>query len=237
LDNAIDIEKITCHTSAFIVPHAGYIYSGFSANVAYRILALQDIDSAVVIGPSHRVYIDGISISDYDEYETPFGNLAIDTSLVADMKRMFDIPFISDLHKEHSTEVQMPLLKYYQPNIKVVEMVYSNILASRLSLMIDYILQKPKTALLISTDLSHFYDIHKAKILDSICLEAIDKLDVNRLKSGCEACGKLGVEAMIMSAKKANLTSKILDYRTSADSSGNEEEVVGYTSVAFCKEA
>jgi AmmeMemoRadiSam system protein B len=236
LDGAIKLNDIVCNAPAFIVPHAGYIYSGFSANVAYRVLKTQDIDSVVVIGPSHRVYLDGISISDFDEYETPFGNLSIDSDIVADISKLFDISCVPKAHQEHSTEVQMPLLKYYNPDIKVVEMVYGNVSAEVLSKIIDYLLDKPKVAIFISTDLSHFYDINRAKILDGICLEAIDKLDINLLNQGCEACGKIGVEAMIKSAKRANLMPKILDYRTSADSSGNKDEVVGYTSVAFCRE-
>jgi len=46
---------------ALIVPHAGYIYSGYTANLAYHYTALKrsDIERVVVIGPSHRVYIAG----------------------------------------------------------------------------------------------------------------------------------------------------------------------------------
>jgi len=38
---------------------------------------------------------------------------------------------------------------------------------------------------------------------------------------------------MIMSAKKLSLNSHILDYRTSADASGDESRVVGYMSAYF----
>ena len=58
-------------------------------------------------------------------------------------------------------------------------------------------------------------------------------MDVDRLHGGCEACGKLGVEAMLISAKKASLKPQLLDYRTSADASGDTERVVGYVSACF----
>jgi AmmeMemoRadiSam system protein B len=86
---------------------------------------------------------------------------------------------------------------------------------------------------IISTDLSHFYTLEKAKKLDNICLNAIENLDIEMLGEGCEACGMIGVEAMIRSAKKLGLNSHILDYRTSADSSGDESRVVGYVSAYF----
>jgi AmmeMemoRadiSam system protein B len=43
----------------------------------------------------------------------------------------------------------------------------------------------------------------------------------------------IGVEAMLISAKKLNLKAEIIDYRTSADASGDESKVVGYMSACF----
>jgi len=85
----------------------------------------------------------------------------------------------------------------------------------------------------ISTDLSHYYDIKKANSLDSICLDAVKTLNTSELHQGCEACGKIGVEAMLIAANKIGLNSILLDYRTSADSSGDRSQVVGYMSAAF----
>ena len=87
--------------------------------------------------------------------------------------------------------------------------------------------------MIISTDLSHFYNLEDANKLDNICLRAIESLDIDMLHSGCEACGKIGVEAMIMSAKNIGLKSFILDYRTSADASDDKNRVVGYVSACF----
>ena len=47
---------------AVIVPHAGWIYSGFTANIAHRILARSHPKTVIVIGPSHRVGFEGVSI-------------------------------------------------------------------------------------------------------------------------------------------------------------------------------
>jgi len=87
--------------------------------------------------------------------------------------------------------------------------------------------------LVISTDLSHYYDIEKAKRLDSICLDAVARENPSELHQGCEACGKIGVEAMLIAAKEKGLKSILLDYRTSADASGDKSKVVGYMSAAF----
>jgi len=221
---------------AVIVPHAGYVYSGFTANIALRLLGNSDSKRVVVIGPSHRVPLRGTSVSEYDSYETPLGTLPVDKELVNELKKRFGLTFIPEAHHEHSTEVQMPFIKTYEPDVSVVELVYGDEDPANLSKVIDYLLEDPKTAVVISTDLSHYYDIEKANRLDSVCLDAVKKLDESELHQGCEACGKIGVEAMLLSAKKRGLESILLDYRTSADASGDKSQVVGYMSAAFVEE-
>ena len=218
---------------AVIVPHAGYVYSGFTANIALRLLSNSDAKRIVIIGPSHRVYLTGTSVSEFDSYQTPLGALEIDKALVADLKERFDLSFKPDAHHEHSTEVQIPFVKNYTPEVSVVEMVYGDESPQKLSKVIEYLLEDPQTAVVISTDLSHYYDIKKANRLDSICLDAVQTLNDAELHEGCEACGKIGVEAMLIAAKKNDLSSILLDYRTSADASGDKSQVVGYMSAAF----
>lgn len=218
---------------AIIVPHAGYIYSAFTANIAFRLLKNTNAKRIAVIGPSHRVYLSGTSISDYDKYETPFGMLGIDKNLVHELRDKFELDFVPDAHHEHSTEVQMPFVKTYDKEAQIVELVYGDENPARLAKVIEYLLDDPQTVVVISTDLSHYYDINKANRLDNICLNAIENLDVGMLHQGCEACGKIGIEAMLIAAKTKELKPIMLDYRTSADASNDETQVVGYMSAAF----
>jgi len=226
-------EVLKLKPSAIIVPHAGYIYSAFTANLAFRLLANSNPKRIVVIGPSHRIYLDGVSASFYDEYDTPFRKLKIDKEFIKELEKNFEVKFIPEAHQEHSTEVQMPLIARYFGDIEIVELVYGKEDPKHLSKIIDFCLNQKDTAVVISTDLSHYYNINEAKKLDSICMKAIVELDETILHKGCEACGKIGVEAMILEAKRKKLTPRLLDYRTSADASGDEKRVVGYLSVAF----
>ncbi|MCH9813555.1 MAG: AmmeMemoRadiSam system protein B [Epsilonproteobacteria bacterium] len=216
---------------AVIVPHAGYIYSGFTANIAYRLLANSRAKRVIVIGPSHRVYIDGLSGSTQDLFDSPCGDLVIDTAYLAQLKKHFSIGFEAKAHNmEHSTEVQMPLIKHYLPQAKVIEFIYGKIDYKKLAKLIYTLLRDPDNVVVISTDLSHFYTLENAKKLDNICLNGILKKDISILDRGCEACGLLGVKAMLHVAKEAQMSVELLDYRTSADASGDENRVVGYVS-------
>jgi MEMO1 family protein len=221
---------------AIIVPHAGYIYSGFTANAAFHLLQNSDISRVVVIGPSHRAYLSGISVSKYDTYETPLGSLQVERALVDELITRFHLSFYPEAHFEHSTEVQMPFVKTYLKNASVVELVYGDEDPNHLAKIIDFLLQDPQTLVVISTDLSHYHEITRANSLDSICLDAVSTLDTSKLHEGCEACGKIGVEAVMIVAKMQGLKPTLLDYRTSADASGDRSQVVGYMSAAFTQE-
>ena len=218
---------------AVISPHAGYIYSGFTANMAFRTAAYNNlkVKRVIVIGPSHKAYIDGASIALYDTYETPCAELKIDLELSKRLEAAYGfLQFSPGAHSEHSTEVQMPFVQHYFPHAEVIEIVYGQVDFMEISHLIDDLLKDEENFIVISTDLSHFYTKSEAKALDTVCLSAIQNLDLEQFERGCEACGIIGVKAIINSAVKCNLKSSLLDYRTSADTTGDESNVVGYTS-------
>ena len=237
-NNILEKNNFTVDTNiipkALISPHAGYIYSGFSANIVYRYLQNSNIKNIIVIGPSHRVYLEGISVSNYEIYPTPCGDLSINQTIVNSLTEKFDfVKFIPEVHKEHSTETQMPFIQHYKNDVNIVELVYGKVDFNNIAQVISYLMEDKDNFIVISTDLSHFYTQEIANELDNICLNGIKDLDLQTLNSGCEACGILGVKAIIKIAKELGLSSKILDYRTSADASNDYNKVVGYTSALF----
>lgn len=215
---------------AIIVPHAGYIYSGFTANLAYYLSKNKNPKRVVVIGPSHRTYLKGASVALYDEYETPLGNIKIDKEFSENLIKKYGfLDFDIECEFEHSTETQIPFIKYYFNNSSIIEIVYGDIKVNDLFDLINKLLEDNDNFIVISTDLSHFFTLDEAKKLDENCLNAIEKKDLELLNYG-EACGKTGVEALLKSAIKNNYKTQVLDYCTSADVSGNKSKVVGYTS-------
>jgi len=211
---------------ALIVPHAGYVYSGFTANIAYRNI-LKKPKRFVVIGPSHRVSLQGVSLVDFDSYQTPLGDIQSDSSYALYLKSNFSFLSVPTAHQEHSTEVQFPFIKHYFKDTPIVELVYGQ--NADLDDIIEDILQDDDTFLIISTDLSHFYNQEDANILDNYCIKGIENLDTELLVQG-EACGMQGVKSLIKISKKLGLYVKSIDYRTSGDITGDMSRVVGYFS-------
>ncbi len=216
---------------AIVVPHAGYIYSGYTANLAWRIAANRKPRRVIVIGPSHHHYFEGISVAEYDRFETPCGAIPIDRDYIEKIKKYFPVSFFPKAHrKEHSTEVQMPFVRHYFPDAKVVEIVYGKVDPRILAKLIYALMKEKENLVAISTDLSHFYALGEAHKKDNYCLNAIAKGDPAILDKGCEACGFTGLKALLTVVKKAGLKTKLLDYRTSADATGDSRRVVGYLS-------
>lgn len=67
---------------AVIVPHAGYVYSGTTAALAYALLerGRGTVTRAVIVGPTHRVAVRGVACSTWDAFDTPLGEVRVDTA-------------------------------------------------------------------------------------------------------------------------------------------------------------
>jgi AmmeMemoRadiSam system protein B len=155
---------------AIIAPHAGYIYSGFSANVAYATASKYiKPKKIVVIGPSHKVFIEGASIALNRTYRSPCSDVDIDLEFSKKLLNKYDfLHYQESAHHEHSTETQVPFINHYFPNTPVVEIVYGKLEYQHLSTIINDLLEDKNIFIVISTDLSHFHTQAKAKQLDNV---------------------------------------------------------------------
>ncbi len=224
-------ELLKYHAKAIVSPHAGYVYSGFTANYAHRILGHRRPKRIIVAGPSHHVYVRGISAGYFDAYETPMGMLKGDKAYLKTMSQYFNFTFEEQAHLvEHSTETQFPFIKHYNPEAKIIELIYGNTDYLDLADIFEYILRDPDNALVISTDLSHFHPQKDAHDLDNYCLVAFEYKNLELSLEKCEACGKLGLTGIIKTATDLYLDTHVLDYRTSGDITGDTTSVVGYMS-------
>lgn len=223
-----------------IAPHAGYVYSGKTAGVAYKQLLNLDRDSHytfLLIGPSHYVYMEGVSFGYYDSWLTPLGEVKVNKEKIE--KFIYENPrFPATLNtlphqREHSLEVQVPFLQVVMKNFDIIPVVYADTDPVFIKRIIEYF-KDDTTVVIISSDLSHYYTDDYARALDMNCHLAVENLD-ERLLNKCEACGKIGIAGMIKYARENGLKAKLLDYTTSADVSGDYSRVVGYGSYIFYK--
>ncbi len=240
LMNKARSEFETKNILGIISPHAGYIYSGYSAAHGFNALKQKKFNTAVILSPSHSEYFPGISVYSGDAYQTPFGLIPININkrkiLSAGNEEIFE--GIEGHRKEHAVEVQLPFLQVINKEFDIVPVVigdqskkYIDIVADKLVDIID-----DKTIVVASSDLSHFYDKATADKLDSIVQSRIENFEFDELQSDleknkCEACGGGAIVALMKSAYQVNFRkSKILSRTDSGDFSGDNRRVVGYLS-------
>lgn len=238
-----EIEDKYDHVFGVVSPHAGYTYSGLSAAYAFNVLKGSDFETAVVLSPSHQEYFPGISVYNGDAYNTPLGNLRVDTvkreKLISGSGLIF--AGIEGHRGEHAVEVQLPFLQMVKNDAAIVPVVigdqrkkYVDELAEKLTEIAD-----DKTVVIASSDLSHFHSKDEADKLDSIVADRISSFEYDRLQNdlemeNCEACGGGGIVAMMKSAHMKNFNkSKVLSRSDSGDVSGDNESVVGYLSAVI----
>jgi hypothetical protein len=89
-----------------------------------------------------------------------------------------------------------------------------------------------ETLLVVSSDLSHYYDVETARRLDAATIDAIERLQPDEL--GREsACGRIGIQAALYLARRRGYGVQTLDVRNSADTAGPPDRVVGYAAIAL----
>ena len=220
-----------------VSPHAGYVYSGQVAAIAFGAIPPGFSGTFVVIGPSHRGYINCVSEV---PWETPLGVIENDTEFV----RALDIEVDELSHRdEHSLEVQMPFIKYRFPRARIAPVMmgqqdYPS--AMRLAEKVSAAIKTTghEVRIVASSDFSHYVPEEKAKADDHYAIEPLKTLDTKEFyrriaEKRVTACGYGPIAAMVLAsgrlgAKKASL----LRYATSGDATGDTREVVGYAAIA-----
>jgi len=227
---------------ALIAPHAGYMYSGQTAANIYKIAQQYAYKTAIVIAPSHHYNHIDFFIGDYSEYETPLGNLQVNTELT--QKLLTNPEFRSDKGidaREHSLEVQLPFLHYINPEIKLVPIIFAKQTVENAQKLAEYLstIYTEDTLIVVSTDLSHFHSASTAEQKDGLLIECIKDLDIeglyrNLANRSCEACGYGGILALLYMARAMQgVEVGDVSYTHSGKVTGDNSQVVGYLACGF----
>jgi len=235
LDEALARRRPAPVPKALIAPHAGYRYSGALAASALAELAeaAGRIRRVVLLGPCHRVPLDGLATSSADAFQTPLGPVRVETDAVA---RLLGLPVVrrSDAAHaaEHSLEVLLPLLQELLESFHLVPLAVGDASPEEVDAVLESAWGGPETVVLVSSDLSHYHDVDTARRLDAATTRAIEERDPSGLGPG-SACGRVPIRGLLLAARRHGLAARTLGLGTSADTGGPRDRVVGYGAYAF----
>ena len=212
------------------------IYSGPIAATAYAFLATAVRPTMrprriVIMGPSHFEPLGGLAVTGARAWRTPLGDAVVDASgrdlIVSAGARVDEVVH----RREHSIEVQLPFIQRCFPDVPVLPVAVGTGAPERGARTLAAALTDD-ALLVVSSDLSHYLDADTARRLDADTAAAIERLDLERLRSG-DACGVDALRVGMAWARSGGYRIRTLDLRNSADTAGDPTRVVGYGAFAI----
>jgi MEMO1 family protein len=235
--------------TALVAPHAGLMFSGPVGAHAYKAVIGARYDVAVLVGPSHYVAFDGVALYPDGAFDTPLGQAVVDAEGARAVAAAPVVERLPSAHqREHSLEMQLPFLKYVQPDLPIVPLLMGYQVRETildLAAALNDAFAGRRALLIASTDLSHFFDAEAAETLDGRVRTAVAAFDPDALLDIFEgypehergryvACGGGPAISVLMAARALGArTARVLKYGHSGQISGDYGGVVGYMAAAI----
>ncbi len=237
---------------AVISPHAGYVYSGEIAAWSFKqIDPGKKFKNIFILASSHTMTIPGASIYSAGNYETPLGEVMVNTNLADSLiKSNPYLIFLPEAHsREHSIENQLPFLQYYlEHDFQIIPILIGTdnkkALKSIANTLKPYLNQD--NLFIISSDFSHYPNYHDAQKADSLSSSGILSNKITEFENAIRnnarqhypglvtsACGKTALLTLLtMSENMPHVEFFPIEYANSGDIPfGDRNRVVGYFSI------
>jgi MEMO1 family protein len=235
-----------------IIPHAGWMFSGQAAARVFWLTAKLTQPQVVCVFGGHLGANSPPLLVTDEAWETPLGQVSLATEFYEPLKGR--LSFKEEYPGDNTIEVQLPLVKFFFPNARVLAIRSPHSPAAiELGEAVVAVARELKLSLLAfgSTDLTHYGpnygwspkgsgpDALKwvKEVNDKRFIDQALKLDAAAmLKTAAEdqsACSAGGAVAAVAAAKKLGATNAALaDYYTSYDVMPNSS-FVGYAGIVL----
>jgi AmmeMemoRadiSam system protein B len=245
---AVDQPLLAGDLVGLVSPHAGYTYSGQTAAYAYRQLEGRDVDTVVLIGPSHRAWVGDYVASGEDAYETPMGLVPLDREFIGALGRRSPLRLVQG-DAEHSLEIQLPFLQRQLDRFRLVPIMMGTddpAVARRLAQLLVETLRARSAAegpvlLVASSDLHHIENYDDVVRRDQPVVDAIAAFDLPGLtpllmERDCSVCGRMPILTVLHASRALGADAvHVLHHTNSGDVTGQRspgQYTVGYMAAA-----
>jgi len=227
-----------------LVPHAGYVYSGHVAGAVFS--GIEIPRRCIVLCPNHTGHGRPLAIMSDGTWETPLGDVPIDTELAYALKQRFPaLQEDSAAHRaEHAVEVELPFMQFKRPEVAFVPIALGTtrytILEQLGEALAEVISKLPESILIVASgDMNHYESDAVTRAKDHRAIERILTLDSRGLhdvvtQQNISMCGLGPAIVLLVAARQLGAKSaELVKYATSGDVSGDREMVVGYAGVVI----
>ena len=248
---------VTGSLIAAVAPHAGYVYSGRCAASVYSLISSGQFDRVIILCPSHHVMVKGVSLPDpaLTAYSTPLGSVEIDQEVCDALRGKTGFVTIpAAAVREHSLEVQLPLLQKTARSFRLVPLICgpagSVDVAAISQALAPYV--GTRTLFLASSDFTHygpnfgyepFADRIPVRLKEWLTLASgrIAALDEKGFLDHCAGthdtiCGETPITILMATLRESGLkglSGQVLDTALSGELTGNYRNSVSYAAIGF----
>ncbi|PLX68371.1 MAG: AmmeMemoRadiSam system protein B [Denitrovibrio sp.] len=232
------VENEKQQASAVLVPHAGYVYSGATA---VRTLSRITIPNTVILaGPNHTGAGPMISVYTAGSWHTPLGEVSMNEELIEKLTEheLFSKDVRAHVN-EHSLEVILPILKYFNPDVKVVCITLKYLDIEDIKKAADHISECTDGLFVISSDFNHFEDSETTELKDKAAIDKLLKMDAEGLYSivsdmRISMCGVVpSCTGILYALSKGADESVFIEHTHSGKVNGDNNKVVGYAGLYY----
>jgi AmmeMemoRadiSam system protein B len=239
-----------------IVPHAGWYYSGSIACNVIKILSEAGAPDVMLIFGMHLHPGSPRYLMKEGSWETPFGEIEIEEGITARLaeKYSFEIESAQRFTPENTIELQLPFIKYFFKDVKIVTMGVPPVEES-LSVGIDAVkIAKGlglKVMVLGSTDLTHYgvnygfvahgtgasavkwvKNENDKRVIDAMLAMDPGKVIKEALSNDNACCAGAAATAISAAKELGASCAELVTYTTSYDISP-ADSFVGYAGIVF----
>jgi AmmeMemoRadiSam system protein B/AmmeMemoRadiSam system protein A len=216
-----------CTTRAAIVPHASHIFSGKLAMAALQYLD-RGAENVFVFAPAHRVAFAGLAVCDYDAFATPLGALPTNAAIGAELVENFGCRvFNGAFAGEHAIEVQLPFLRTYLPDARIVPIIAGDADGGAIGKIIGKFWGDRGNVFIVSSDLSHFHGAEEATAMDLETCRLVED-GIGEGFTADRACGAIPCRGLLEFAAGKNFSLVRVGRHHSGEVTGDGTNVVGY---------
>ncbi len=229
-----------------VTPHAGWQYSGA---VAGRTLGSVIVpEQVVVMCPNHTGRGAPLAVSAASAYGCGSYAVPVEHRLAQQLASAEGFELDDVAHaREHAIEVLLPILRFFQPEVRVVPVCTSTLplqLCERVGEILARTVEAERAAgravlICASSDMSHYLPAAEAAGLDERALSAILAVDPARLYRTVHdhritMCGLVPVTVLLFAARFLGQTrAELIEYRHSGMVTGDHSSVVGYAGLVI----
>ena len=227
-----------------VCPHAGYVYSGPIACNSIRSISSESPELFIIVGPNHWGIGRSVATMKDCTWETPLGSVEVDSESAEEISKIsqfIESDFFSHT-REHSLEVQIPILQQTFSNFKILPISLINQskeVAHDVGLAMAKICKKKNCMIIGSSDFTHYEPNDFAHEQEMALIEPILEMNVEKFydvlqKRNVTACGYGAIASTMIACKELGASKgELLRYATSGDVTGDTSSVVGYGSIIF----